>query len=232
MTAAIVFGVAAGLLHILGFGLYALRVARGEIVPHGVSWSMRSYGSLVHFLIFAEISMPAAILIQPAVSGLCAVAITIVALVRGAWLSPTRTDCCILAADIGLLLVFLALRHFEQVSGNPLLLQSIVAVTVIRKLVPYLPVLTTVMVTPEVERPGAWAIWACGYAMLFVAATLSDMGPPYLAYPVAVCAVHFAIWALVVHGGVSDVQRVTHRPGGSGTGLVRIRIDAFPPYLA
>ncbi len=228
MTAALIFGLAAGLLHLAGFGLYARRVFRGEIVPHGISWAMRCYGALVHLLIFAEIGMPVAILIQPAVSGLCAVAITVFALLRGSWLGPTRTDRCILATDIGLLLVFLALQRIEPDPGSALLIQSIVGITVIRKIVPYLPVLVTVMARPDVERPGAWAIWTLGYGMLFGAAMLSEMGPVYAAYPLAVSAVHLAIWAMVVRRVRLPTSEVPRRSPWSGPA----RIDAFPPYLA
>ena len=234
MTAALACGVAAGLLHLAGFALYARRVRRGEVVPHGISWSMRCYGALVHFLIFAEIGMPVAILIQPAVSGLCAVAITAFALVRGAWLRPTRTDRWILAVDVVLLAVFLTLRQFQPDPGNDLLLQAVVAVTVIRKIVPYLPVVATIAVTPEVERSGAWAIWACGYAMLFAAAALSEMGPVYAVYPVAVCGAHLAICALILRGKPTrsfEAPRGRTRLDAGRPRRAAIRIDAFPPYF-
>lgn len=237
-TLATVFGALAGALHFLGFLLYTDRVRRGEIVPHGVSWSMRCYGALVHFLIFAEIGLPAAILIQPAVSGLCALAVTVFALSRGSWLRPTRTDLCILAADVGLLLVYLGLRRFPPDVGDTLLLGSVVAVTAIRKLVPYVPVLLTVRVRPEVERPGAWAVWALGYAALFAAAMLAGMPPVYTVYPAVVCCVHLVIWMLVMRRGGAPGRVGPWRvacargPAFHPAARVRLPIATFPPYLS
>lgn len=206
MITAELCGVLAGVLHFAGFMLYAGRIRCGEIVPHGTSWAMRCYGAAVHLLIFAEAGIPAAILIQPTVSGLCALVVTVFALRTGAWLRPTCADIRILAADLVLLAAYIVLRQLPPDPHGALLAQTIIAVTVIRKIVPYVPVLRMITIDRQFERPTPWAVWALGYLALFGAASLSEVDPALTMYPLAVFTAHFAIWVLLA--------RRTTRPSG------------------
>jgi hypothetical protein len=201
-TAAVIaaLGIAAAVVNGLGFWLYARRVVAGDIQPNGVSWLMRSYGTLVLFLIWTGVGVPSALMLHSVVSGVAAVGIAAFALSRGLLLRPQRQDYAVLACDVGLMATYLGL---VQTGLHASMATAVLGITATRKLAPYWPILRTTYQLPRREKPLAWIVWAIGYAILGIAAVAAGLAI-LLAYAVAMVGIHLTLAGLAFRAAASS----------------------------
>lgn len=204
-------GLTAAALHALGFLLYGRRVLAGEIEPNGVSWLMRGYGTAVLFVIWSGVGLPPAMMLHSLVTGVAAAGLAAYALIWRGCLRPGRQDYLLLACDVALLAGYAALVG----TGQHLSMTSLVlAITAARKLAPYWPILRTTYERPHRERPGAWLIWAAGYAILGLAAAEADLPAVVQTYAAIMVAVHLALVLLTRRGTTVAPSDPARRPGG------------------
>lgn len=219
-------GAAAAAVNGIGFWIYARRIRAGEIEPNGTSWTMRAYGAAALFVIWTGVGVPWPLMLHSAVSGVAALAIAAYALVRGGLLRPERQDYALLACDVALLVGYLALaRSGAHVS----MAAAVLAITSVRKLAPYWPILRTTFQRPRRERPAAWMVWAAGYALLWLAAADAGLAPVYQAYAALMVAIHLSLARLAFMA-----FRREGGPGRSARSRARRRtaIGFVPLYVA
>jgi hypothetical protein len=146
----------------------------------------------------------------------------------GRCVPPCRQDYVILTGDIALLATYLALvgtgRHLSMAS-------LVLAVTAIRKLAPYWPILRSTYQRPRRERPGAWLIWAAGYALLGLAVVEAGLPGVLGAYAGVMVAVHLglALLALRAAGAPGGAAAPSAGPASGGGARAGAALPAHAP---
>jgi hypothetical protein len=204
MSAALAIGIGAGLLQVLAYLLYFRQVLRADIAPNGMSWSMWSYGTLVFFVIEADLGAPVSLLILPGVCALCSLGVATHAFLRAAYLPPARGDWAILWIDMGIIGGYVALLYGVHGGVEPspdyrvglvfILMAAISTVT------SSLPILRSTRAEPRHERPLAWFVWAAAYAAMMATALIEGLSWHHQLYPFLSLVVHLAIGFFALSG--------------------------------
>jgi hypothetical protein len=204
MSAALAIGIGAGLLQVLAYLLYFRQVLRADIAPNGMSWSMWSYGTLVFFVIEADLGAPVSLLILPGVCALCSLGVATHAFLRAAYLPPARGDWAILWIDMGIIGGYVALLYgvhggVEPSPHYPIGLVFIL-MAAISSVTSSLPILRSTRAEPQHEQPLAWFVWAAAYAAMMATALIEGLSWHHQLYPFLSLVVHLAIGFFALSG--------------------------------
>lgn len=168
-TDALVFGLAAFVLHLIAYGWYALEIFRGRTRPNAASWLMWLFGAWVEFETYDAIdsnwstsALPFACLL-----GVCVIFITTTTVQVKTWFSgsggtvyqkPDSKDYYLVLADVGAYVLYLA-------TGGAAWANFIAVSTTI---VTFIPIWKTTLRYGN-EHPGPWIVWCVAYLMMFAA---------------------------------------------------------------
>jgi hypothetical protein len=212
VSAALAIGLGAGLLQALAYLIYFRQVLRADIAPNGMSWAMWSYGTLVFFVIEADMGAPVSLLILPGVCALCSLGIATHAFLRAAYLPPARGDWAILWIDMGIIGGYVGLLYGIHGGTEPspdypvglvfILMAGISSVT------SSLPILRSTWSEPRHEQPLAWFVWAAAYGAMMATALIEGLSWHHQLYPFLSLVVHLAIGFFAL----SDAPRGVRRP--------------------
>jgi hypothetical protein len=214
-------GIAAAVLEVVSYILYARVVQRGVSKPNGMTWLMWSYGSAAHLFVQLHVGTPTSVLLAPAVGLACAGFVTVHVLRRAPAQPPEPLDLAMLLLDLAILVGYLwhLSRPGVAERAEGLVFVLLPAASAVLTIV---PILRTTWRDPTRERPLSWFV-AVASEMLVIAAILAEeLEWQYLGYPVVSVLGQLAVGALAFRG----LRRGKPMPANGLTGTAAKRVAA------
>lgn len=205
-----IFGVAAFLLHMVAYGLYAHQVFNEKVKPNAATWLMWLFGGIIEWQTYDHMTnshWSSSLLPLACVLGLSTIAmVTIASQIRErrrgsgrtVYHKPELQDWTFVSFDVAALAIWFVFGLAEEAN----------ALAVATTIVTFIPIWRTTWREPDSERPLMWIIWCVAY--LFMLASILSRGGDNLwwqsFYPVYYLALHLVVALLAL--------RVTPRPSG------------------
>ncbi len=193
--------VLSGLLQAAGYFLYFRGSLRHEILPNASTWLMFAWDTTLLVVLHASLGASPMLLLLPTVCASCSIAVAAVSWAKRGFRWPddevdrfALTSCGVLTIGYATLVILaaqgLVSSDLHRAANIAMLLFSNGST-----IVSFVPMIHTVRRNPATERPAAWLVWACAYALL-LASTMLIHGwsePELVLFPIVNFALHLLI---------------------------------------
>ncbi|MFH0927942.1 MAG: hypothetical protein V1821_00540 [bacterium] len=177
-------GLAAGLTHLLGFGIYNKQMFRGESIPNVATWFLSAFIYSLNLASYFYMTLDLIKIIMPLLGALACIGTLGYALARGKLSKPSPFDLATLPIGVTAALVWF---YFRSATYANLILQVAAIVAIV-------PTLRGVKKNPLTERALPWFVWSFAYTFLVLTVLLRPRGSYLeLVYPAIGIAIHASV---------------------------------------
>lgn len=202
-------GIFAGMLQILGYALYIRKTLHSEIEPNPATWLMFAYGTFLLTVLEFDTGAAWGLLILPITCFILGAYVAYLCWRKGKLSWPKDVeDRVAFIADLTLTAAYVTAWHLLKQgtineSEREILTLLFLICSNMTTITAFIPILRGAYRHPHKERPLAWMVWTCAYAVLGIA-TIQEQGwfTILLVYPAS---------SVLLHGLVGWLSRPTRR---------------------
>lgn len=184
---AVVLGFAAGIMHLVAFGIYNKQILQKTSHPNSATWMLWVFLTVLNFTSYFYMSGDWVKSLLPTASSIACILTFILALFKGKLKRPKFWDS--VALTIGLIAGGMWWYYNSAIYAN-LILQGAVAIS-------FIPTYRDVWKDPKTEKALPWFIWAGAYVFSLVVVGLRWQEQYVdLVYPVSCLVLHAVVGVL------------------------------------
>ena len=185
----IIFGILAGLLNILAFGIYNWQTLQGQASPNITSWAVWSFMTLLNFTSYKEMTKDGWKSLLPTISGIQCILTFVLALFQGQIKGLGLYDGIVLVVGITASLLWWKLK---SPTVTNIMLQLGITIG-------FIPTLQSVWARPQSEIALCWFLWTVSFAFQTIVVILRWKGQKRdLVYPVNCLWLHLVVALLAL----------------------------------
>lgn len=182
------FAASAGILVLLGYGMYLRDQVAERVKPNATSWALWTVGEAVSVLVYRDVTHDWTKLVVPLTCLFGSAAILFMAVRTRRFVLPDRTELTAAGLDL--------LMFVGWMSGKVPGLTY--AVLLLSTCITFVPIIRSTLLDPDNERPLTWAVWVAGYACFLMTTLLNWESLAATALPALYCILHGLVGGLAV----------------------------------
>lgn len=187
--------ISSGLLHLVGYSLYAKGIFSGNIKPNAASWSIWAFSAVLEGLSYIYVTNDVYKNILPIICTISSIALVVACFFRGSFKPLTSFEKKIVALDI----IIMVIWYLTESSFIANLLLVITAV------ISFVPIIKDTRDDPYSEDATPWFVWSLAYTFQLIVVVGRWQKWEDLLYPLVF---------LVLHLLVAFYARNSRRKGG------------------
>lgn len=190
-TLSITFGVLAGLLQLVAYGIYSWHVLHDRIKPNAASWSIWALGAVLETVSYVFVTGDWVKNILPVVCALSAVTLFVFCVSKGKFSGLTSWEWVLTVMDMAALLIW----WFSQSATYANFLLVFTAV------LSFIPLFVHTWNNPASENALPWGLWSLAYLLMTFTVLMRWEKPEDLVYPLTFLVLHLVIAVAAVDVG-------------------------------
>jgi hypothetical protein len=184
MNTAIIIAVISGLLQILGYVVYNIKMYKGDIKPDTTSWAIWTFGSLMNLGAYALMTQDWVKDILPIACSFSCIVTFVICYRKKRFAWPDWKNWLIFGADCGITILW----FFTSATEASVLYQG-------STILSFWPIVAGIKDGTDKEHPLPWIIWTCAYTMFGISVVMRLNCWAELAYPITCFVLHgYTAW--------------------------------------
>jgi hypothetical protein len=184
----LLLGIAAGILHLVAFGLYNKQILQGTSTPNTATWTLWAFLTALNASSYVAMTADLAKNILPIVGALATLGTFAYSLFAGKFKRIDFWDWLVLVIGTSAGVVW---WEFQSAMYANFIVIAAVAVA-------FVPLYRGVWKNPALEKPLPWYVWGTAYGALILVALLRRGNYQDLVYPVSMFLLHPAVGLLTL----------------------------------